>query len=107
MSSDPICGSWFPKSVFPSLNLVSVHAISLLVYLDCRFFRNCLMCLAVIVVSLSLERQFVGEWSSLGVACLWSMVLYFPDPFLILLISDSTFWWVCFFCGRFISGIAS
>ena len=45
------------------------------------------MCLAVIVVSLSLERQFVGEWSSLGVACLWSMVLYFPDPFLILFCS--------------------
>ena len=62
VSSDPMCGNWFPNSVFPSLNRVSVHVISLLMYLDCRFLRNCFMCLAVIVVSLSLERQLDGEF---------------------------------------------
>jgi len=40
---------------------VILQAISLLMYLDWRFLRNCFMCLDVIVVSLSLERQFVGE----------------------------------------------
>ena len=53
--SDPICGSWFPKSVFPIFNCVIVSAMSLPMYLDWRFLRDCFMCLVVIVFPFILD----------------------------------------------------
>ena len=66
-SVDPIWCNWFLNSVLPILRRESVSAVSLPMYLDCRFFLDCFMCCEVIVLSLIFDLQFAGEWISFAV----------------------------------------
>ena len=66
-SVDPIWCNWFLKSVLPILRRESVSAVSLPMYLDCRFFLDCFMCCEVIVLSLIFYLQFAGEWMSFAI----------------------------------------
>ena len=96
-SSSPIWCSWLLNKVFPIFNLERISLASLLWYRDIKFLRVCWTKLLVIVLSLSFDFQLEGEWRSLGVDCLCRIALYFPEPFLILSISEFMSGWVFFF----------
>ena len=84
-----------------------MSTLSLPRYLDCNFFLVCLMWLDVIVWSFNFDIQLVGECNSFWTTFLWRIYLYFPDPCLMLFISEVMFVCVFFFWGWFISGTAS
>ena len=72
-----------------------MSTVSLPRYLDCRFFLVCLMWLDVIVWSFNFDLQLVGECRSLWTSFLWRIDLYFPDPCLMLFISEVMLVCVC------------
>ena len=80
-SVDPIWCSWFLNSVLPILRRESVSAVSLPMYLDCRFFLDCFMCCEVIVLSLIFDLQFAGEWMSFAVIFVEVKICIFQSLF--------------------------
>ena len=65
-----------------------MSAVSQLTYFDCRFMRDCLTCLLVMFGSSSFDLHLEGLCRSFGVCFLDKIALYFPEPVMILVMSE-------------------